>query len=60
MYRNNIFIFKLNAQSQLPMFDFESGHSVYLYSDFERDYFSEYNDLPHVRMHLTITAKINK
>jgi hypothetical protein len=36
-----------------------------VYSDFERDYFFESNDMPHVRMHLTlydltVTAKINK
>jgi hypothetical protein len=29
------------------------------YTHFERDYFSESNDMPHVRMHLTVTAKIN-
>jgi hypothetical protein len=33
---------------------------IFFYSDFERDYFSESNDMPHVRMHLTVTAKINK
>jgi hypothetical protein len=27
---------------------------------FEKDYFSESNDVPHVRMHLIVTAKINK
>jgi hypothetical protein len=32
--------------------------SIFFYSDFERDYFSESNDMPHVRMHLTVTAKI--
>jgi hypothetical protein len=34
--------------------------SIFFYSYFERDYFSESNDMPVVRMRLIVTEKINK
>jgi hypothetical protein len=33
---------------------------IFFYSDFEKGYFSESNDMPHVRIQLTVTVKINK
>jgi hypothetical protein len=33
---------------------------IFFCSDFEGDYFSESSDVPHVRMHLPVAAKIDK
>jgi hypothetical protein len=61
--------FLKTAASQLRYFKVIQGQMIvnFVFSNilvyfliFEKDYFSESNDVPHVRMHLIVTAKINK
>jgi hypothetical protein len=47
----------MSDDSQLCFFQIVG---IFFYSDFERDSFSESNDMQHIRMHLIVTAKINK
>jgi hypothetical protein len=49
-----------NSRSDDNQLCFFKKLGIFFYAHFERDYFSESNDMPHVKMHLTVTAKINK
>jgi hypothetical protein len=54
------FFSKSNSRSDDNQLCFFKKLGIFFYTHFERDYFSESNDMPHVKMHLTVTAKINK
>jgi hypothetical protein len=41
-------------------FAFLKSLVYFFYTHFERGYFSESNGMPHVKIHLTVTVKINK
>jgi hypothetical protein len=45
-----------NPENNNPI---DNGREI-LHSIFEKDYFSEFNDMPHVTIQLIVTAKINK
>jgi hypothetical protein len=58
--KHNIDFFLSHSRSDDSQLCFFKYLGIFFYSDFERYYFSEYNDMPHVRMYLTVTPKINQ
>jgi hypothetical protein len=61
IYKHNInFFFQKVIQGQMIVNFIFLNCLVYFCFDFERDYFSESNDMPHVRMRLIVIKKINK